>query len=159
MSESDFYDVLDTFDNCMLLTFTDDGTPHARPMAVAGREASAVYFVTGRETPKVDEAMGAGTAVITAQDSRRWVTATGTTSLVTDTARIEGVWSKTMEAWFPEGPQTPGLVLLQVDLHDGEWWDVSGGQLARFAWGVARSLASGERIDEDQEGEHGRERL
>lgn len=159
MSESDFYDVLDTFDNCMLLTFTDDGTPHARPMAVAGREGSALYFVTARATPKVEEATANDIAVITAQDSRRWVTATGATSLVDDAGRIERFWSKTMDAWFPEGPQTPGLVMLRVDLADGEYWDVSGGQLARFAWGVARSIATGERIDESEEGEHGRERL
>jgi general stress protein 26 len=159
MSESDFHDVLDTFDTCMLLTFTDDGTPHARPMAIAGREDSAVYFVTGRDTPKVEESMANDTAVLTAQDSRRWATATGTTAIVDDPERLEHLWSKAMEAWFPDGPQTPGLVLLRVDLRDAEWWDVSGGRLASFAWGVARSLATGERIDEDREGERGRTRL
>lgn len=159
MSESDFYDVLDTFDNCMLLTFTDDGTPHARPMALAGREGAAVYFVTDRETAKVDEAMANRTAVITVQDSRRWAAATGTASLVDDRSRIDEFWSKPMEAWFPDGPETPGLVALKVDLHDGEYWDVSGGQVARFAWGVARSVATGERISEEEEGKHGREHL
>lgn len=159
MGTADFYEVLDHFDSCMLLTFTADGTPHARPMAMAERTGSKVWFVSDRDSAKVDQVVAEGTAVLTVQDSRRWAAATGTATIVDDRARLEQLWSTPMKAWFPDGPQDSDLVAISVDLSDGEYWDVSGGKLARFAVGVAKSVITDEEIDADKEGDHGRERL
>lgn len=156
MSQDTFYDVLDSIDTCMLMTFTGDETPHARPMAIAQRDGSTVWFVTGRDTPKIDELSSGRTAVITAQDSKRWLAATGTASTSDDQQRIEHLWSEPMKAWFPEGTQDSDLVALRVDLDDGEYWDVSGGRMLRFGLGVANSVATGSEIDEDEQGDHGR---
>jgi len=159
MSQDDFYEVLDAFDTCMLLTFTARGTPHARPMAVARRDGSAVWFVSGRDSGKVDEVDADATAVVTVQGSRRWAAATGTATVVDDRARVDELWSKPMQAWFPDGPDDSDVVAIRVDLADGEYWDISGGKLARFAVGLARSLVTGDEIDGDEEGDHGRHRL
>lgn len=159
MSHDDFYEVLDSFDTCMLLTFTSDGSPHARPMALAGREGSAVWFISGRDSVKVDEVDGDRNTVVTVQDSRRWAAATGTATVVDDRARIEQLWSTPMQAWFPDGPEDTDVVAIRVELTDGEYWDVSGGRLLRFAAGIARSVVTGDSIDDDEEGDHGRHRL
>jgi general stress protein 26 len=159
MSLDDFYEVVDAFDTCMLLTFTARGTPHARPMALAGRDHSALWFVSDRDSAKVDEMTTDRTTVVTFQGSRRWAAATGRATVVDDRARIDELWSKPMQAWFPDGPDDSDLVALRVDLDDGEYWDISGGKLARFAVGLARSVATGDRIDSDEEGDHGRHRL
>lgn len=159
MSRDDFYDVLDAFDTCMLLTFTSDGTPHARPMALAGREGSGVWFISGRDSAKVDEVDADATTVVTVQGPRRWAAVTGRATVVDDRARIDELWSKTMEAWFPDGPDDTDVVAIRVDLVDGEYWDVSGGKLVRFATGVSRSLVTGDEIAEEEEGDHGRHRL
>jgi general stress protein 26 len=156
MNESDFYDVLDEFDSCMLLTFTPDGRPVARPMAIARRDGSALWFVAERGSRKVDEVRSEHTVAITVQDSRRWAAATGTASVTADRSTIEQLWSAPMKAWFPAGPTDLDLVALRVDLEDGEYWDVSGGKLVRFAVGLARSVATGARIDADEEGDHDR---
>lgn len=159
MSESDFYDALDEFDTCMLLTFTADGAPHARPMAIADRVGSTLWFVADRDSAKADEVEADRTAVVTVQGTRRWAAATGRATVVDDQARLEQLWSTPLQAWFPDGPQDSDLVALTVDLHDGEYWDVSGGKLVRFAFGIARSVATGRQIDSDEEGDHGRDRL
>lgn len=156
VSQDTFYDVLDSIDTCMLMTFTGDETPHARPMAIAQRDGSTVWFVTGRDTPKIDELSSGRTAVITAQDSKRWLAATGTASTSDDQQRIEHLWSEPMKAWFPEGTQDSDLVALRVDLDDGEYWDLAGGRMLRFGLGVANSVATGSEIDEDEQGDHGR---
>ena len=50
-------EVLRTFDDLMVATLADDGTIHARPMAVAEvDEAGEVWFATVDGSPKVDEA-------------------------------------------------------------------------------------------------------
>lgn len=156
MTEADFYSVLDEFNNCMLLTFTDDGTPHARPMGIARREGSTLWFVSARDSAKTDELTSNRTAVITAQDERRWLAATGTASTDDSQTRVDQLWSAPMTAWFPDGPQDSDLVALSVDLSDGEYWDVSGGKLVRFGFGVAKSMATGTQIDADEEGDHAR---
>lgn len=156
MTQADFYDVLDEFNDCMLLTFTGDGTPHARPMGIARRDGSTLWFISGRDSAKIDELTGNRAAVITAQDSRRWLAATGTASTSDDQTKIDQLWSPPMAAWFPDGPDDSDLVAISVDLSDGEYWDVSGGKLVRFGIGVAKSMATGTEIDSDEEGDHGR---
>lgn len=156
MTQADFYDVLDEFNTCMMLTFTADGTPHARPMAIARRDGSTLWFVSGRDSAKIDELTGDHTTVITAQDSRRWLAATGTATTSHNQTKIEQLWSAPMKAWFPDGPQDSDLVAISVDLSDGEYWDVSGGKLVRFGYGVAKSMVTGTGIDTDEEGDHAR---
>lgn len=159
MGAVEFYEVIDHFDNCMLLTFAADGTPHARPMAIAGRDDSVVWFVSNRDSATIDELVADTTAVITAQGSQRWAAATGTATVVYDRDRIEQLWSTPMQAWFPDGPSDPDLVAVKVDLHDGEYWDVSGGKLVRFAAGLVSSVVTDTEIDDDKAGDQGRERL
>lgn len=156
MSQDTFYDVLDSIDTCMLLTFTANETPHARPMAIAQREGSTVWFVTGRDSSKMDEVASERTAVITAQDSQRWLAATGKASTSDDQTKIQQLWSEPMKPWFPEGTQDSDLIALRIDLEDGEYWDVSGGKMLRFGLGVAKSMVTGTRIDEQEEGDHAR---
>ena len=35
-----------------------------------------------------------------------------------------------MEAWLPEGPDDPNVVLIKVDPHTAEYWDTPGGRVA-----------------------------
>lgn len=154
MGRDDFYEVLDAFDTCMLLTFTADGTPHARPMAMAGRDGSAVWFISDRDSGMVDEVTADATAVVTVQGSRRWAAATGRATVVDDRARIDELWSTPLQAWFPDGPEDSDVVAIEVELVDGEYWDVSGGRLAHYSGGTAGSVVTG-----DEEGDHGRHRL
>ena len=51
-----------------------------------------------------------------------------------------------VEAWFPDGPDTPGLVLLKIDAESAEYWDTPGGRIAS-AISFAKSKLTGERYD------------
>lgn len=156
MTQQDFYEILDRFETCMFTTAAEDGTMRSRPMAIAQRDGDVLWFVTGRDSGKVDEVSADATVQIIAQSDRRWLSATGTTRTVDDDTTLDEIWSPVMNAWFPDGPTDSEVTALRVDLVDGEYWDVSGGKLASFAWGVASSLATGEAIDADNEGDYGR---
>ena len=50
-----------------------------------------------------------------------------------------------VEAWFPEGPDDDGVVLLKVEADSAEYWDSPGGRLAT-AFSFAKAKLTGERI-------------
>ncbi|CAN5864575.1 hypothetical protein BH24ACT15_BH24ACT15_02140 [soil metagenome] len=158
-NEERFYEILDDFDTCILTTFKADGMPNGRPMNMAGREGDVLWFVADMDSRKVEEVISGDPAIVTCQSSTEWIAATGEVTLNRDRAKIDDLWSEPMRAWFPDGPDAPGIVALRVDLFSGEYWSVSGGDLVSFAFGVAKSMITRERIDPDKEGDHGEVRL
>lgn len=40
------------------------------------------------------------------------------------------MWNQAVEAWFPDGPDTPDVVLLRVDSDSAEYWTSPGGNAA-----------------------------
>jgi len=47
----------------------------------------------------------------------------GRAALVRDRAQFAEHWDKSLDRWFPEGPGTPGLVLIQVTARRVHYWD------------------------------------
>merc|ERR1711879_1089472 len=45
-----------------------------------------------------------------------------------DKGGIEEIWKEAYRPWFPEGKDTPDLVLLKVDTTWGEYWDSVSGE-------------------------------
>ena len=154
MSADRYRELLDDVDNVMLTTTQDDGTLHARPMGVAGRDGDTLWFLTSRSSDKVDEVRADSDASITNQGRTSWLAGSGVARVVDDRDRVEELFSEAMRAWFPDGPSDPDCVALAVELVRGEYWDVSGGDLLSFAYGVARSAVTNEPIDSENAGEH-----
>ena len=65
----------------------------------------------------------------------RYISLTGTASLVRDADKVKELWSGQLKAWFPDGKKDPALALLRVDVERAEYWDhrADGVQLAQFA--------------------------
>jgi general stress protein 26 len=49
-----------------------------------------------------------------------------------------------VEAWFPDGPDDDGVVLLKVEADSAEYWDSPGGRVAT-AISFAKAKLTGER--------------
>lgn len=47
----------------------------------------------------------------------------GRAALVRDKAAFAEHWDKSLDRWFPEGPDTPGLILIQVTARRVHYWD------------------------------------
>ena len=59
----------------------------------------------------------------------------GKAEVVSDRQKIRARWNQAVEAWFPEGPDTPEVVLLHVDSDSTEYWTSPGGTAATvFQW-------------------------
>src|SRR5689334_7757574 len=119
-------DLLNDFDTAMLVTRADAAGLHARPMAVAEVEdGGAVWFVTDRTSPKMEE-IGADSEVLLAfQDSRRYLTVHGSAAAVRSPEKVQELWKESFKLWF-DGPKDPRIVLLRVTPLDAEYWDTTG---------------------------------
>lgn len=65
--------------------------------------------------------------------------------IIRDQLKSQELWNPFVEAWFPEGPQDPNIVLIRVQADTAEYWD------SPWAVGTVLSLAktklTGKRYD------------
>src|SRR5687767_14631766 len=123
----EFDQILSHFDTAMLVTRAQDGAMHARPMAIAKREASGdLWFATSIDSPKIDELELENRVCASMQSENRFLTISGRAEIVRDRARIDELWQSAWKAWFPNGKDDPNLVLLKLSATEAEYWDQHG---------------------------------
>ncbi|KAA1261468.1 Pyridoxamine 5'-phosphate oxidase [Rubripirellula obstinata] len=143
-------DLIQDFDNAMLVTKTDDGALDARPMAVArATDEGALWFVSDRNSGKIADLMLDRDVAITMQSSRKFVTISGECRVVDDQAMIEELWSEAWKVWFPDGKSDPSIVLLKIVPERGEYWDNSGVAGLKYLIKAGKAYLQGERAATD----------
>jgi general stress protein 26 len=115
----------------MFTTINEAGALVSRPLAVQEvLDDGDMWFFTSvttsqvahvRADPRVNVSFGKGT---------EWVSVAGTAHVVTDRQKIHELWNQMVEAWFPDGPDTPVVVLLRVESDSAEYWTSPGGTAA-----------------------------
>ncbi|TYP88061.1 pyridoxamine 5'-phosphate oxidase family protein [Blastococcus xanthinilyticus] len=130
-----------------LTTLTPEGKLTSRPMTLQEVEFDGdLWFFAERSShpvahiaaqPQVNVGIGSGGT---------WVSLTGHARVVEDLAKKKELWNGGVEAWFPNGPEDPEVVLLKVEGDSAEYWDSPGGRLAT-AFSFVKAKATGERID------------
>ena len=151
-SEKHFHDILNDFDHAMLVTRAPDRSLRARPMAIADVESDGdIWFVTSSASGKVDEILGDPTVAVTLQSGSRFLSLSGTASLSNDREKIAELWKEPWKVWFPQGRQSPELVLLKVSASEGEYWDNSGLNGLKYAFEAGKAYLKGERADVDEQ--------
>jgi general stress protein 26 len=137
----------------MLTTAEPDGTLRSRPMATQPVPFDGeIWFFTDENSGKVFEIERDHhvNVAYSAPDRNRYVSVAGQAFLVTDKAKIHALWSAPLKAWFPDGPDTPGIALLQIKVASIEYWDTPSSTMVHL-YGVAKAALTGERADP---GEH-----
>jgi general stress protein 26 len=54
---------------------------------------------------------------------------TGIASISFNREKMKELWNPLLRAWFPEGLETPGILLLKVEPEEVEYWDGSSGKI------------------------------
>ena len=108
---------------CMLTTIAD-GRPMSRPMAVQEVEFDGdLWFFTKQGGRKIDQ-IGRERRVNVSFSSRSsWVSVGGEAEIV---PKAKELWNAGIEAWFPDGPEDPEVVLVKVHADGAEYWDTPG---------------------------------
>lgn len=145
------YDLLNDFDIAMLVTRSNGGHMHARPMAVAElRRDSDAYFVTSIESPKVDQINANPNVTLTFQSSNQFASVCGRVTVVRDQALVDRLWKEAWKVWFPKGKTDPTISLLKFEAQHGEYWDNAGAQGLKYAFEAAKAYVKGETPKADQ---------
>ena len=151
-----FVEVLRKFDNAVLATVNPEGQIHARPMAIFDTEEDgSMLFITDDASAKVHEIENEPHATVICQ--KGWsttVTMSGGAALYRDVERVRENWKKEYQAWFPEGPDDPRIVLIRVQAERGEYWDNSGLKAFRYMTQAAKAIATGQRPQVDRQDQH-----
>lgn len=119
-------------DFTMLSTRTEGGAIAARPMS-NNREVDFdgdAYFFTCDDTRTVadimrDPQVGLGYQAKSGMLGLRpfFAAVEGRAELIRDKARFAEHWTKDLDAWFKQGIDTPGLVLVKVSAERAHYWD------------------------------------
>ena len=115
----------------MLTTINEEGALVSRPLAVQEvKDDGDMWFFTSSETSQVAHVRADPRVNVSFGKNTEWVSVAGTAEVVTDRQKIHGMWNQVVEAWFPDGPDTPEVVLLRVDSDSAEYWTSPGGRAA-----------------------------
>jgi len=131
----------------MLTTTDPDGTLISRPMAMQEVEFDGdLWFFAARDSRKITQLSAHSQVNVAVGSSDTWISLTGTGVVVTDAAKKRELWNSMVEAWFPDGPDDDGVVLLKVEADSAEYWDSPGGRVAT-ALAFAKSKITGSQPD------------
>lgn len=129
----------------MLTTPDHQGVLTSRPMMPLEVDANgAIWFFTKPSSDKEAPAGKVNLAFADTSDSK-YVSISGSSTLIFDRAKVEELWSPAAKPWFPEGKDDPSLALLRVDVDDAEYWDSNASRMVRML-AMAASAVSGKPV-------------
>jgi general stress protein 26 len=131
----------------MLTTIGPDGSLVSRPMGVQDVDYDGdLWFFADADSHKVHEIEAGSPANAAFADSTSWVSVSGSADVVRDLAKLKELWGPTADAWFPDGPETPGVVLIALRGETAEYWHAPGGKLTT-AFSLVKAKLTGERYE------------
>lgn len=154
-----FMQLLRSFDTAVLVTRSQQGPLHARPMLIADvGENGELWFVTDVNSPKVEELFADSQVAVVMMASEKYVTVTGQAEVRRDPARIQELWRDAWQLWF-DNQRESELALIRVGGLTAEYWDNSSLKAAKIAFRTAKAYLSGEEPDIEREAVEAHARL
>lgn len=115
----------------MFTTLNEAGALVSRPLAVQDvQDDGDMWFFTSANSSQVAHVRANPAVNVSFGRRTEWVSVAGTADVVTDRQKIHDMWNQVVEAWFPDGPDTPEVVLLHVHSDSAEYWTSPGGTAA-----------------------------
>jgi len=113
----------------MLTTRSVDGSLSSRPMTTLQAEFDGtLWFLAAADSlkaldieqrPKVNLGYAA-------PETGRYVSVSGTASVLHDHNKARELWRPEFETWFPNGPDDDNLAVLQVEIASADYWETPG---------------------------------
>ncbi|MCS5734635.1 pyridoxamine 5'-phosphate oxidase family protein [Herbiconiux daphne] len=109
----------------LVTTQTADGELHSRPLAVQEAEFDGdLWFFTQHPSEKTDDIAVNPQVNAAFESGKGYLSVSGTATVERDQAKIDELWSKGVEAWFPEGREDPTVALLKLHAESAEYWSM-----------------------------------
>ncbi len=108
----------------MLVTVTDDGQFHSRPMITQAYHVDGnLWFFAKRLSDTVHEIEQNPTVNVSYSGGDNYVSIAGKASLVFDVEKKKELWEDSLKIWFEEGPESPDVALVHVQAISAQYWD------------------------------------
>lgn len=143
-------ELVEDIDFTMMTTQDAAGNLVSRPMSTRQMdEQGDIWFFTLDDTKKVDEAEAGQDVGLSYLDPKghRYVSVAGRGSTVHDTAKMQELYSPSLDIWFENGLDTPGITLLKVTPVECEFWEPKHGTLVAAA-GMLKALVTRDTPDD-----------
>jgi general stress protein 26 len=131
-SAQQFRDLVKDIPFAMFTTVTAGGGLRSRPM-VATENAfdGTLWFFTRTSSAVAQEIAGNAAVNVTyvSAPEDRFVSVSGTASVVRDVERAGAMWSPAYNQWFAAGPGDPELSLIKIEVARVEFWDRKAGRM------------------------------
>ena len=101
----------------MFVTRDASGAVSARPMPAVNRDfADRLWFMTAASSPSLVDLRASAQALVAYAEPRdhAYVTVRGRARVVSDSEKIRELWSEAARAWFPAGPDSSDIALIEV---------------------------------------------
>ena len=119
-------DMMRDLDFCMLTTHADNGQLRSRPMSNNGEVEfdGDVWFFSGADTRKVADIETEARVELSYADTQtfRFVSMTGTATIVRDVNKKRELWIDDLARWFKDGPESEDVVLIKVTPSVVAYW-------------------------------------
>jgi general stress protein 26 len=119
--------LLKKLDICMLVSRSDDGELHGRPMSNNGEveyDGDSWFFAFG-DSRKIGELETDPRTQLAFIDTPNgtWINVEGEAEIIRDDVkRKRELWLKDLERWFSDGPEDPNVVLIKVRARHIDAW-------------------------------------
>jgi general stress protein 26 len=125
-----------------MLTNRTHSTLVSRPMAPLEMDHDgAIWFFTEEGAEKTD-ALQELNLSFSDEPKATYVSISGHGEIIHDRARIHALWTPFAKPWFPDGPDSPRLVLLKFVPHEAHCWDAPDSKMVRLM-AMAASITAG----------------
>jgi general stress protein 26 len=131
----------------MLTTVDEEGHFVSVPMAQQEVEYGGdLWFFAERDSRVVRNITLNPHVGVTLTSSDTWISIDGEAEVVDDPAKAKELWNSWVEAWLPQGPDDPNVVLIKMIGHGAEYWDSPGGRVASIL-SFAKAKITGRRYE------------
>ena len=138
------HELIKGFRTAVLVTRAPDGGLHGRPLSLAeAQDDGTVFFSTSVASPKVGELEADAHVAVILQDSKRYVSLSGTARTSQDRTLIDRLWTDAWKVWFPEGKDDPTLGIITVTPESAEYWDQTGVAGIEYLFKSIKAYATG----------------
>jgi general stress protein 26 len=130
----------------MMCTADENGRIFSRPMATQDVPFNGtLWFLTRSTSAKVSslERSHQITLDYADPDHSKYVTLRGTGTLSRDQAKISELWNPMYKAWFPEGENDPEILVLRVDVAEGDYWEANSSKIVMGIRYIAAAVTGG----------------
>ena len=127
-------DLVSRAEVAMLTTMTQEGKHVSRPMGLQEADLDGdLWFFAYDDSAKAAQIRVNPEVNVSFSDTKNHsrTSIAGRAQIVHDRQKAEQLYSSTLDAWFPDGLETPGLTLIRIEADTAEYWE---GPTSTVAW-------------------------